>query len=55
MSYFTLPLQYFFERIMSDALGEHGGRISIGGRTIANMRFADDIDALVRAGTRGPS
>ena len=38
----------FFERIMFDALGEHDGRISIGGRTIANMRFADDIDALVK-------
>ena len=31
---------------MSDALGEHDGKISIGGRKITNLRFADDIDAL---------
>ena len=31
---------------MSDALEEHDGKVSIGGRTIINLRFADDIDAL---------
>ena len=31
---------------MSDALKEHDGKVSIGGRTITNLRFADDIDAL---------
>ena len=31
---------------MSDALEVHVGKVSIGGRTITNMRFADDIDAL---------
>ena len=31
---------------MSDALEEHGGKVSIGGRNITNLRFADDIDAL---------
>ena len=31
---------------MSDALGEHDGKVSIGGRNITNLRFADDIDAL---------
>ncbi|MEW8548524.1 MAG: hypothetical protein AB2693_33905 [Candidatus Thiodiazotropha sp.] len=31
---------------MSDALEEHGGKVNIGGRTIINLRFADDIDAL---------
>ena len=31
---------------MSDALEEHDGKISIGGRNITNLRFADDIDAL---------
>ena len=36
----------FLERIMSDALEEHDGKISIGGRNITNLRFADDIDAL---------
>ena len=36
----------FLERIMSDALEEHDGKVSIGGRIITNLRFADDIDAL---------
>ena len=31
---------------MSDALGEHDGKVSIGGRNITNLRFADDTDAL---------
>ena len=35
----------FFERIMSDALEEHDGKVIIGGRNITNLRFADDIDA----------
>ena len=30
---------------MSDALEEHDGKVSIGGRYITNLRFADDIDA----------
>ena len=33
------------ERIMADALEDPQGTISIGGRTITNLRFADDIDA----------
>ena len=36
----------FLERIMSDALEEHDGKVSIGGRNITNLRFADAIDAL---------
>ena len=36
----------FLEQIMSDALEEHDGEVSIGGRNITNLRFADDIDAL---------
>ena len=36
----------FLKRIMSDALKEHDGKVSIGGRNITNLRFADDIDAL---------
>ena len=36
----------FLERIMSDALEEHDGEVSIGGRKNTNLRFADDIDAL---------
>ena len=29
-----------------DALEEHDGKVSIGGRNITNLRFAVDIDAL---------
>ena len=36
----------FLERIMADELEDHEGTISIGGRTITNLRFADDIDGL---------
>ena len=32
------------ERIMSDALEEHYGKVNIGGRNIPNLRFADDKD-----------
>ena len=31
---------------MDDALEDHEGTIIIGGRTITNLRFADDIDSL---------
>ena len=31
---------------MSDALEGHDGKVSIGGRNITSLRFADDIDAL---------
>ena len=31
---------------MSDAQEEHVGKVSLGGRNITNLRFADDIDAL---------
>ena len=34
------------ERIKNDALENHKGRVSIGDRTITNLRFADDIDGL---------
>ena len=36
----------FLERIISDALEKHDGKVSIGRRTITNLWFADDIDAL---------
>ena len=38
----------FLERIMSDALEEHDGKASIGGRNITNLRFADVIHALAK-------
>ena len=31
---------------MEDALEGHEGTVSIGGRTVVNLRFADDIDGL---------
>ena len=31
---------------MADALEDHEGIVSVGGRTITNLRFADDIDGL---------
>ena len=37
----------YLERIMTDALEDHEGTVNIGGRTITNLRFADDIDGLV--------
>ena len=36
----------FLEQIMSDALEEHDGKVTIGGRNITNLRFAGDIHAL---------
>ena len=35
---------------MTDALEDHEGTVSIGGRTITNLRFADDIDGLAGDG-----
>ena len=31
---------------MTDTLDDHEGTVSIGGRTITNLRFADDIGGL---------
>ena len=33
---------------MTDALEDHEGTVSTGGRTITILRFADDIDSLAR-------
>ena len=33
---------------MTDAIEYHEGTVSIGGRTITNLRFADDIGGLAR-------
>ena len=41
------------ERIMTDVLEDHAGTVSIGGRTITNLRFADGIDGM--AGTETAS
>ena len=42
----TTLFNIFLERIISDALEEHDGKVSIGDRNITNLRFADDIDVL---------
>ena len=42
----TTLFNIFLERIMTDALEDHEGTVSIGGRAITNLRFADDIDGL---------
>ena len=36
----------FLERIMTDDLENPEGTVSIGGKTITNLRFADDMDGL---------
>ena len=36
----------FLEKIVTDALEDHEGTLCIGGRTITNLRFTDDIDGL---------
>ena len=42
---FCNPLSItFFSNGSSGALEEHNGDVSIGGRNITNLRFADDID-----------
>ena len=44
----------FLERIMTEAVEDHQETVSIGGRTITNLRFADDIDGLAGKGTSLP-
>ena len=46
MSSVTHLFNIFLERFMSNALEEHDGKVSIGGRNITNLWFANDIDAL---------
>ena len=46
MSTLTHLFNIFLERIMTDALEDHEGTVSIGGRTITKICFADDIDGL---------
>ena len=46
--YLLSPILFniFLERIMTVALEQHEGTVSIGGRTITNLRIADDIVGL---------
>ena len=46
MSALPTLFNIFFQRIMADGLEDHEGTVSIGGRTITNLRFADNIDGL---------
>ena len=36
----------FLERIMTDALEDHEGTVSIGGRTNTHLRLADDLSLI---------
>ena len=36
----------FLDKVTIDAVENYEGTVSIGGRTITNLRFADDIDTL---------
>ena len=42
----TTLFNIFLERNMTDALEDHESTVSIRGRTITNLRFADDIDGI---------
>ena len=42
----TTPFNIFLERILADALEDYKGTVSIGCRTITNLRFAEDIDGI---------
>ena len=42
----------FLERVMSDALEKHDGKVSIGGKTITNLQFADEFWALGKLKTQ---
>ena len=45
--FFLPPFSILFSvKSISDALEEHIGKVSKGGRIITNLRFADDIDAI---------
>ena len=46
MSTFIHPLHHFSGKNMADALEDYEGTVSIGGRAITSLRFADDIDGL---------
>ena len=43
-----LPILFniFLKRIITDALKDHEGTVSTGGKTTTNLRFTDDIDGL---------
>ena len=46
MSTLTILFNIFLERIVTDAFEDHEGTVRIRGRTITDLRFADNIDGL---------
>ena len=46
MSTFIHPLHHFSGKNMADALEDYEGIVSIEGRTITKLRFAEDMDGL---------
>ena len=40
------PIPKKFQKIMAEIQDEHISTISIGGRNLSNLRFADDIDLI---------
>ena len=46
MSTLTHSFQHIFQRNMISASEDYEDTVSIGGRAITNLRFADDIDGL---------
>ena len=50
MSSITHTLQHFLERIKSDALEEHDGKVSIGGKNITNLAEEEqELEALAES------
>ena len=47
MSAFNFSFNIILDKIMTDALADHEASVRIGGRTITNLSFADDIDAFI--------
>lgn len=46
----------FLEKIMSDALDEYDGKVTIAGRNVTNLQFSDRTDALSeKSRNRSPS
>ena len=52
-AFYHPPSSTFFKRILSDTMEEHDGKVSIGGRTVTNLRFdgieEQELEALVES------
>ena len=44
--YHSLSSTFYLEWLMTDALEEYDGKVSIGGINITNLTLSDDVDAL---------